>query len=453
MQNTLRFLGCFLLSFSLSGSTNAQGSDACASATAISGLGSFAFDNTLATLDGTPDPICLAFGSSDVEQDVWFSWSAPADGLFTMDTCGTTLVDTKVAVLDASCTGPVLACNDDSCGLQSEVLFLGVTGQTYLLRVGTFPGAGGGTGTINISDGSPAQDPATGHRYLVVDQPGITWDQARLDAATLVFEGVNGHLVTISDASEDSFVESLGGTHYRWIGGFQNAAAPGYAEPAGGWEWITGEPMAYTNWNAAIPEPNNNGGPGVTEEHMEIIQNIAGVAYGWNDANNLAHGGGYIVEFETGSGAAYCFGDGTGTACPCANNGGTGQGCTNSGGTGATLASTGSTSVAADDLGFQGGNFVPTQPVLLFSGLNAVNSGAGIFFGDGLRCAGGAVARLGVRVPDAAGSASWGSGLAAAGGWVSGDTRRFQTWYRDPVSSPCGSGFNLSHGVELVFGP
>jgi hypothetical protein len=39
------------------------------------------------------------------------------------------------------------------------------------------------------------------------------------------------------------------------------------------------------------------------------------------------------------------------------------------------------------------------------------------------------------------------------GGWASGDLRRFQTWYRDPTGSPCGAGFNLSHGVEVTFTP
>jgi hypothetical protein len=59
--------------------------------------------------------------------------------------------------------------------------------------------------------------------------------------------------------------------------------------------------------------------------------------------------------------------------------------------------------------------------------------------------------RLGVRVPDAQGSASWGPGLTAAGGWASGDTRYFQCWYRDPSGSPCGALFNLTHGVETTF--
>jgi hypothetical protein len=36
---------------------------------------------------------------------------------------------------------------------------------------------------------------------------------------------------------------------------------------------------------------------------------------------------------------------------------------------------------------------------------------------------------------------------------VTGDTRRFQVWYRDPVGGPCGSAFNLTQGVEVSFTP
>lgn len=154
-----------------------------------------------------------------------------------------------------------------------------------------------------------------------------------------------------------------------------------------------------------------------------------------------------------GLGVTYCFGDGSGTSCPCGNAGGAEEGCANSSGAGAALVAGGSLSVGADDLFFAAAGLLPGQPALLFSGLNSVNGGAGILFGDGLRCAGGTVKRLGVAVPDPAGSATWGPGLAAAGAWLAGETRRFQAWYRDPVGSPCGSAFNLSHGVELVFAP
>jgi hypothetical protein len=30
-----------------------------------------------------------------------------------------------------------------------------------------------------------------------------------------------------------------------WIGGYQDSNA---SEPEGGWNWVTGEPWIYTNW-------------------------------------------------------------------------------------------------------------------------------------------------------------------------------------------------------------
>ena len=81
-----------------------------------------------------------------------------------------------------------------------------------------------------------------------------------------------------------------------------------------------------------------------------------------------------------------------------------------------------------------------------------MNGGQGLPFGDGLRCVGGNVGRRGVMTADANGEASWGPGLASAGGHAAGDITYLQVWYRDPAS-PCGSSFNLSNGLELTFYP
>ncbi|MCB9913861.1 MAG: hypothetical protein H6828_01785 [Planctomycetes bacterium] len=161
----------------------------------------------------------------------------------------------------------------------------------------------------------------------------------------------------------------------------------------------------------------------------------------------------FIVDAGQGY-ARYCFGDGTSGPCPCGNDATAETGCTNSTGLGAELRGFGAASLTTDSLNFQGSGLAPNQPALLFSADNRVAQGSpGFLFGDGFRCAGGSVKRLGVTPANAAGAASWGPGLAPAGGWSAGDTRRFQAWYRDPQGSPCGSFFNLSNGVEVVFVP
>lgn len=159
--------------------------------------------------------------------------------------------------------------------------------------------------------------------------------------------------------------------------------------------------------------------------------------------------GSITVGFHT----TFCYGDGSGNTCPCGNTGGPGEGCANSAGIGGLLSVGGSASVGADDLEMTMTGGPGVTAALLFVGTTQVNSGQGVVFGDGLRCAGGQIKRLGVRISDASGSASWGPGLAASGGWASGDTRYFQSWYRDVVGSPCAGNFNLSQGVAISMAP
>ncbi len=94
----------------------------------------------------------------------------------------------------------------------------------------------------------------------------------------------------------------------------------------------------------------------------------------------------------------------------------------------------------------------PNQPGLFFQGDNAINGGLGLSFGDGLRCAGGNVVRLEVVPTNGAGDASSSLSLSVAGAVTAGQTKRYQWWYRDPVGGQCGSGFNLSNGLEVNWG-
>ena len=142
-----------------------------------------------------------------------------------------------------------------------------------------------------------------------------------------------------------------------------------------------------------------------------------------------------------------------GSVCPCGNNGGQDEGCANGTGVGAKLSYSGTTSISQADLMFSASQLIPNQQALYFQGKQALNNGAGTFFGDGLRCAGGGVIRLEVLFADAFGECQTSTDLIAKGRVQQGDTRYYQVWYRDPDASACGSGFNLSHGIELTFTP
>lgn len=93
----------------------------------------------------------------------------------------------------------------------------------------------------------------TGHYYGL--STGIkNWVEAEAEAVSL-----GGHLVTINDAAEQSWLFTQMFTQfsgdYLWIGLHQTL---GSSEPAGGWVWISGEPVTYTFWGET--EPNNAGG-------------------------------------------------------------------------------------------------------------------------------------------------------------------------------------------------
>ena len=65
--------------------------------------------------------------------DVWHHFTPLQTGYHTVSLCGSSF-NTTVAVYD-SCNGVELACNDNMCDTQSEVVVFLATGQTYLIRI------------------------------------------------------------------------------------------------------------------------------------------------------------------------------------------------------------------------------------------------------------------------------------------------------------------------------
>jgi len=169
-----------------------------------------------------------------------------------------------------------------------------------------------------------------------------------------------------------------------------------------------------------------------------------------------------LVDFSNpvGSpGVPYCFGDGSGTPCPCSNdNDGSlsEAGCANGQyASGARLTASGVASLSADTLVLHGENTENSQSGLYFQANNDLSPGS--LWGDGLRCAGGSLKRLGVRFSDATGysdTSAWATSISVrAGNILAGDTKYYQLWYRNPFNSPCGSDFNASNGVAVLWAP
>jgi hypothetical protein len=93
---------------------------------------------------------------------------------------------------------------------------------------------------------------------------------------------------------------------------------------------------------------------------------------------------------------------------------------------------------------------------LYFQGSAPQIGGLGTPFGDGLRCAGGTVVRLGFEVNAAGASQHPGPGdlpIALHGQASSGATRFYQAWYRDAASFCTASTFNTTNAVRVTWQP
>lgn len=156
-------------------------------------------------------------------------------------------------------------------------------------------------------------------------------------------------------------------------------------------------------------------------------------------------------------GVSFCFGDGSGAACPCGNASAPGveAGCAHSLGGAAHLDASGYARLSVDTLTLDVASVPPNTSVLFFQGTMRTNGGAGAVFGDGLRCAGGSIARIGVRAQAVGGLADYPQGnepsVSVRGGVLSPGTRTYQAWYRNGAAFCTSSTFNLSNGYEIAW--
>jgi hypothetical protein len=153
----------------------------------------------------------------------------------------------------------------------------------------------------------------------------------------------------------------------------------------------------------------------------------------------------------------FCAGDGVAVACPCGNSSalGNGAGCANSTGAGAHLTSTGDARLSHDTFVLNCSG-LPNSTCIFAQGNAAAAGGIGIAFGDGLRCVAGQVYRLAVK-PSSNGGSSFpaaGDPHVSIGGNVQiPGTRYYQLRYRNAASFCTSETFNLSNGLEVLWGP
>jgi Tol biopolymer transport system component len=153
-------------------------------------------------------------------------------------------------------------------------------------------------------------------------------------------------------------------------------------------------------------------------------------------------------------------------ACPCSNPpSGLGRGCDNSAGTGgAILSAAGVAYLSADSLVFTTSGEKPTATSVVLQG-NAL-AASGVVYGQGVRCAGGALKRLftkaasggSITAPDfGAGDPTVSARSAAKGDVIpAGQSRWYLVFYRDPlVVGGCSatSTFNATQTGEATWWP
>jgi hypothetical protein len=100
---------------------------------------------------------------------------------------------------------------------------------------------------------------------------------------------------------------------------------------------------------------------------------------------------------------------------------------------------------------------MPNSAVLYFQGTGQIAGGLGVTFGDGLRCAGGTIVRLGTKT-NVAGASQYPSGndppISVRGQVpLAGGVRTYQAWYRNAAPYCTPSTFNLTNGIEVQWTP
>ena len=122
--------------------------DTCFTPTTIGGEGTFAYDTSNATTTGfNGSGAC----STAIGQDVFYQWTASADGDYTIDTCASGYDTFLAAHSGVGCGATCIASNDDTCGNRSQIVVTGVlSGDTILVQIGGSQ-ANEGPGTLTIT--------------------------------------------------------------------------------------------------------------------------------------------------------------------------------------------------------------------------------------------------------------------------------------------------------------
>jgi hypothetical protein len=238
----------------------------------------------------------------NVGPDIWFVYTAPAAGQLVVNTCGSAY-DTTLEIFDA-CGGTSLGCNDDNCGLQSQLTVNVNAGQVFI-RVGGYNGA---TGTLTLNVGIVSATNTTlgtgcgaafGSFYeffatsasFDLSNTAITW--LPTGTSYLVLPGVTSYVAPSAGAT----VVTLGDDGEAPV-----ALSAPFAYPGGSTSSLT----VCSNGFVSVSSAN---GTGFTPSSTTLLNDPATSWRNWHDHNPAAAGSGQ-VKFEQIGAIAYITWDG-----------------------------------------------------------------------------------------------------------------------------------------------
>ncbi|MBL8859716.1 MAG: hypothetical protein JNL28_14515 [Planctomycetes bacterium] len=450
-------------SFSISAS-NVPLNDDCATPQSISGPGPFTFNNSAATTgaQGQAEPTCNFFGGTAIQKDIWYTWVAPASGLFAVVTRGLTDVDTKAAIYDGSgCpAAAAIGCNDDGgiSDLQTTAFFVATAGNTYTIQLGLYQGTtAGGPGefmvmstTPKANDNCATPEPVSGQGTFWFDNAFSTTGvegqtEANCNAFTFTAVESDSWYLWTPDGNGTATISACNGTSTDT----KIAVYPGGACPTAGTSLACNDDFC--------------GSIGLQSEVTFTV--VCGQTYliqvGTYPYGGQEGGLGRLDYSIVGTscstvGTPFCLGDGTGAPCPCGNTGAVGHGCGSAAFAGGAILS--SSGIAGASAGTDTLVLTATDipgPGLFFQS-NGL-AGAPINFGDGHLCAAVGIIRLGVVFPTS-GVASYPGGLTPnpihiQGAVSNGQTKHYQCWYRSVPGLCTANNYDLTQGLSFVWGP
>ncbi|MBK7876744.1 MAG: endonuclease, partial [Planctomycetes bacterium] len=215
------------------------------------------------------------------------------------------------------------------------------------------------------------------------------------------------------------------------------------------------EPVAYMGILSVLITWNEQDPPDARERHRnDVVYSFQGNRNPFIDHPEWVR---CIFAGTCNASTPICAGDGTlVTPCPCGNTGGPGRGCANSvAASGALLTTTGATNPETLVLQASGMPSVASVSSIFLQG-DALNT-AGLVFGDGVRCVDGGLIRIGSKAtpggasqyPEVGNPSISTRGLVT---WGSGQTRYYQTYYRNSAAGFCPPAtFNVTNGVQVVW--